>query len=77
MDQYHAILQSIIKIIEIPLATIIFFIHIQISKTRKATLVLKQKPKRLLRFSFFVPILISLSVKRSFSFNHLLIDSSG
>lgn len=44
------ILKGIILILAIPLAIIITYLLKQYSKTRKATLHLKQKPKRLLRF---------------------------
>jgi len=43
-------IKGILTVLVFPLAISIVFIHVHISKTRKAALLLKQKPKRLLEF---------------------------
>lgn len=48
-EEYQSI-TGILTILAFPLAISIFFLLVHISRTRKATPLLKQKPKRLLRF---------------------------
>lgn len=49
-EEFQIIL-GVLTILTFPFAISIFFMFIHISKTRKAPFLLKQKPKRLLRFS--------------------------
>jgi len=48
-EEFQSI-QVVLTVLFFPYAISIFFIHVRISKTRKAPLLLKQKPKRLLGF---------------------------
>jgi hypothetical protein len=70
------IIQGIYIIIAIPSAFIIFFILIHISKTRKATLLLKQRPKRLLRFTInqSPQTLIEQVTLLARTFNYTIVD---